>query len=491
MVTAAEQKVKNLARLKSNCVCANCGTEKKLGFGSVCQKYRTFVCNECKSSHQAISHLCKSITMSAWSDQEAAALEAGGNDVARMTWLKHAPPVGSGGRPQQGCDLNVYKRFVVDVYESKRYYGEADAGAAAAASATRTAAPVQAPVAPAASQRQRPQKPRVVPQAAPAYAAPPVADLLDFSAPAPAPFSAATNSTSAPAADMFAADFGSFQTAAAPTPAASNHAANTNDHDFGSFQQHNATTSTLASGPLPPRTTTTSTPNNSFAADFADFALPTHGNPTPPSTPVPAPTVTSKKPIMGNSHNANSAISMMTQQQPQQMKQQQQQQMMMGGMPGNMNNGMMMMNSNNTMNNGMMNGMMMNQGMNGGSGVGGMNNGMMMMNNNNMNMNNGMNSMNGASSIGRQQQPMMNGSANNGMGMMMNNNSNMMAMNNNNGLQQPMMQPNMMMNNGMNNNGMNNISMMNMNQGMNQMSFGNNNVNSFGNNQMQNNGRKS
>ncbi|KAI2492262.1 hypothetical protein MHU86_22297 [Fragilaria crotonensis] len=120
-MTAAEEKVKRLAKLKSNTICPNCGTEKKFGFGSVCIKFYTFVCNECKSSHQAISHRCKSTTMSSWTDEEVAELERKGNEYCLGTWLKHAPPCGQNGRPQPGSDLTVYKRFVVDAYENKRY----------------------------------------------------------------------------------------------------------------------------------------------------------------------------------------------------------------------------------------------------------------------------------------------------------------------------------------------------------------------------------
>lgn len=112
-----------------NSVCANCGTSKKFGFSTVCIKFYTFVCNNCKSSHQAISHRCKSLTMSSWTDAEVAELEAKGNDHARRTWLKNAPPPGTNGRPKEGDHVDVFKRFVVDVYEKRRYYGPDDGAA--------------------------------------------------------------------------------------------------------------------------------------------------------------------------------------------------------------------------------------------------------------------------------------------------------------------------------------------------------------------------
>ena len=119
-----ESAVKKLSRLPSNCVCANCGTRSKFGFSTVCIKYLTFVCNACKSSHQAISHRCKSLTMSAWDHGEVTRLKTHGNDYVRRVWLATAPEVGAGGRPREGDDIGVFKRFVIDVYEHKRYYRE-------------------------------------------------------------------------------------------------------------------------------------------------------------------------------------------------------------------------------------------------------------------------------------------------------------------------------------------------------------------------------
>jgi hypothetical protein len=68
-----------------------------LRFGNICVKFRTFVCDSCKSSHQAISHRVKSISMSTWTIDEVNELTdsmGGGNDAARATWLKNAPECG-------------------------------------------------------------------------------------------------------------------------------------------------------------------------------------------------------------------------------------------------------------------------------------------------------------------------------------------------------------------------------------------------------------
>ena len=123
-------------RFARRSVCPNCGARKEFGFSSVCIKYKTFVCDNCKSSHQAISHRCKSLTMSTWSQEEVDSMRkenGGGNDACRVTWLQKAPPPGSaypgGRRPKAGDSLNVHKSFVVDAYERRKFYGEDSAKA--------------------------------------------------------------------------------------------------------------------------------------------------------------------------------------------------------------------------------------------------------------------------------------------------------------------------------------------------------------------------
>ena len=214
----AELAIKKLARLPANTICPQCGTEKKFGFSTICMKYKTFVCNMCKAGHTAISHRCKSLTMSSWTVTEVQSLTeagGGGNDVARRTWLANAPPIGTGGRPREGDDVNVFKRFIVQVYEERRYWAE-DTGAVAAAPM-----PAQPPVtAAAAAPRHRVvAPPKRAPARAPAPAAPAL-DLLDFGAfesapPAPAPALV----TAAPVPKPIA-NFGAFASAPAPAPSA-------------------------------------------------------------------------------------------------------------------------------------------------------------------------------------------------------------------------------------------------------------------------------
>ena len=39
-------------------------------------KFNTFVCDMCKTSHQAVSHRCKSVSMSTWTMAEVNSLGA-------------------------------------------------------------------------------------------------------------------------------------------------------------------------------------------------------------------------------------------------------------------------------------------------------------------------------------------------------------------------------------------------------------------------------
>ena len=271
--TAAEKLVKELARKPSNTVCANCGTHKKFGFSTVCIKYYTFVCNNCKSSHQAISHRCKSLTMSSWTDKEVADLKRKGNDYARRTWLKNAPPVGQGGRPKEGDSVDVFKRFVVEAYERKKYYGE-DEGAAPAHS---NPAPAAAPRISARATTRAPVRKAVLPPAAPPVA--PVADLLDF-----------TSTTSVSTNNKFGTDFDAF----APS-----------------------TPSVL--GPSAGATSATAPIQNDYFQPYATQAIPiSHGssfnfinksNSTTPITVPPASKVPAiKKPVMNNHGTTQASV---------------------------------------------------------------------------------------------------------------------------------------------------------------------------------------
>lgn len=436
--------MKKLARLYSNTVCANCGTIKKFGHSTVCIKFFTFVCNDCKSSHQAISHRCKSLTMSSWTDEEVDELERKGNDYARRTWLQNAPPIGTNGRPKEGDHIDVFKRFVVDAYERKKYYGE-DTGAPPPQQQQATSQPTRPTQQPIVTAMPlNPRRPVQMPVPAPAVPSLVAADLLGF---ATAPVAAAP-APAAPSTDLFLANFDAFGTSSTPA------VVNTSQSDFSTTPVSSVTGSAfgfMSAPPAPaptPIQTPVAAPSTSFAFistpppsavvaptpavttsnnDFADFAGLTISSPAP--APAPLPSTTTKQPVMrhsGASQNASLISSMDSLAAPS------------TGFGGSSNMGMggfgnmggmnsHGMNSNNGMaeqQRKMMMMMQQQQGMMGGSGIpySNMNGNMMMgggMNNNGM--------MGGSMNNNMMGNSMMGGSMNNMMGGSTNYNNNMMG----------------------------------------------------------------
>ncbi|KAG7338726.1 hypothetical protein IV203_002480 [Nitzschia inconspicua] len=231
--------------------------------------------------------------MSSWSDAEAAELQQKGNDYARRTWLQNAPPVGAGGRPKEGDPIDVFKRFVVDVYERKRYYGE-DHGTTTTATMAASGPPASMPAVVTAIPLSRPPvggipAPRAPPQfqapvRAPAPAPPPapapapVADLLDFfSEPATTTSYVPSNGGS----DTFTADFDAFAPKAPSTTAAPAPTPPLNDP----FQPNFDSTTPSATSAVP-----------SATSGFAFLSAETASSPNIAPAPIPA----VKKPVMGN-----------------------------------------------------------------------------------------------------------------------------------------------------------------------------------------------
>ncbi len=58
-VAAAQEALNNLKKLPENRRCANCNGESQFGHGNVVVKFKSFVCSDCKSAHQAYSHRVK------------------------------------------------------------------------------------------------------------------------------------------------------------------------------------------------------------------------------------------------------------------------------------------------------------------------------------------------------------------------------------------------------------------------------------------------
>ncbi|TMW58468.1 hypothetical protein Poli38472_010027 [Pythium oligandrum] len=193
---SAEAELNALKKLESNKSCVNCDAYNKFGHGNVCEKFKTFVCSNCKSAHQSYSHRVKSVTMSNWTKDEVDALRdanGGGNAAAKRVWLGRWDDAKL-RKPTEGDHMDHYKRFIDKVYNDKAYYDEngSDSSNTTAASS--------------ASRSQNGGG----------------GNLLDFSSPtnAPAPtfdaFSSSSAASSAPAND----GWGAF--ASGPAPGASN-----------------------------------------------------------------------------------------------------------------------------------------------------------------------------------------------------------------------------------------------------------------------------
>eukprot|EP00751_Fragilariopsis_kerguelensis_P026314 CAMPEP_0170880410 /NCGR_PEP_ID=MMETSP0734-20130129/32412_1 /TAXON_ID=186038 /ORGANISM="Fragilariopsis kerguelensis, Strain L26-C5" /LENGTH=377 /DNA_ID=CAMNT_0011263915 /DNA_START=208 /DNA_END=1341 /DNA_ORIENTATION=+ len=232
--------------------------------------------------------------MSSWSEQEVNELQMKGNDYARRTWLKNAPPVGQNRRPREGDNIDVFKRFVVDVYENKRYYGK-DEGVAnvfpTPPTHVATALPLSSgginrvtasrvPVAPTTKRVLEAPPVSVARKPAP-LPAPPVVDLLDFtSMQSTAPQLAVKSST-------FEADFGEIFSTASNTTVpvgSSTGVAQIQSHlfqpNFDTVSSNNSNTQSVSS---------------SAAHDFRLIDNQTYGLETATATPAAV-----KKPVMSN-----------------------------------------------------------------------------------------------------------------------------------------------------------------------------------------------
>ncbi|OQR92097.1 hypothetical protein ACHHYP_04058 [Achlya hypogyna] len=180
----AEAVLNTIRKLEANKACANCDTIAKFGHSNVCDKFKTFVCNNCKSAHQSYSHRVKSVTMSNWTMEEVDALKeenGGGNAVARRTWLGAWEEGRSMRKPTESDHVDVFKRFINAAYNDRAFYSEN--------SAPKSAPRSQAPPSSSSSSSSRKEK---------ASPAAPNADLLGFSPTATPAFEASFDAFSAP-----------------------------------------------------------------------------------------------------------------------------------------------------------------------------------------------------------------------------------------------------------------------------------------------------
>ena len=123
-----EKELNALRKRTDNKVCPNCAAEDRYGFKSACVKFDTFVCGDCKSAHQAISHRIKGVSMSTFTEEEVDRLRDGGNRLCQDTWLGRLSR-------QEVCDMcprkddrpDVWHRWIERIYERREFYVEGGA----------------------------------------------------------------------------------------------------------------------------------------------------------------------------------------------------------------------------------------------------------------------------------------------------------------------------------------------------------------------------
>lgn len=113
-----EKIIRGLLKLPPNRKCINCNS---LGPQYVCTNFWTFVCMTCSGIHREFTHRVKSVSMAKFTSQEVEALQKGGNQRARETFLKSWDPQ-SQWLPNSS-NVDKVRDFIKTVYVDKRYAG--------------------------------------------------------------------------------------------------------------------------------------------------------------------------------------------------------------------------------------------------------------------------------------------------------------------------------------------------------------------------------
>ncbi|XP_017248004.1 probable ADP-ribosylation factor GTPase-activating protein AGD14 isoform X1 [Daucus carota subsp. sativus] len=113
-----EKIIRGLMKLPPNRRCINCNS---LGPQYVCTTFWTFVCITCSGIHREFTHRVKSVSMSKFTSQEVEALQKGGNQRARETflnaWDQHMQ------RFPDSSNADKIREFIKAVYVDKKYAG--------------------------------------------------------------------------------------------------------------------------------------------------------------------------------------------------------------------------------------------------------------------------------------------------------------------------------------------------------------------------------
>ncbi|XP_019427802.1 PREDICTED: probable ADP-ribosylation factor GTPase-activating protein AGD14 isoform X4 [Lupinus angustifolius] len=113
-----EKIIRGLMKLPPNRRCINCNS---MGPQYVCTSFWTFVCVTCSGIHREFTHRVKSVSMAKFTSQEVDALQNGGNQRARETYLNSW----DFQRQRLPDNSNVAKirEFIRNVYVDRRYAG--------------------------------------------------------------------------------------------------------------------------------------------------------------------------------------------------------------------------------------------------------------------------------------------------------------------------------------------------------------------------------
>lgn len=110
-------------KLPPNRRCINCNS---LGPQYVCTNFWTFICMTCSGIHREFTHRVKSVSMSKFTSQEVEALQEGGNQRARETFLKDWDPREQ--RLPDNSNVDKVREFIKSVYVDKKFFASKASG---------------------------------------------------------------------------------------------------------------------------------------------------------------------------------------------------------------------------------------------------------------------------------------------------------------------------------------------------------------------------
>lgn len=113
-----ERIVRGLLKLPPNRRCINCDG---LGPQYVCTSFWTFICISCSGIHREFTHRVKSVSMSKFTRQEVEALQKGGNQRGRESFLKDFDAQQM--RLPDSSNIDSLREFIKAVYVERRYSG--------------------------------------------------------------------------------------------------------------------------------------------------------------------------------------------------------------------------------------------------------------------------------------------------------------------------------------------------------------------------------